>query len=443
MISRRRFLATGALATLAPLAPSRFVKAVQAATPTLPDLSDWGAVRAQFDLKPGLVHLSSFFIASHPRPVRDAIEAYRRAIDADPYDVVDTRMFQDGPQNLQPLLRRQMSGYLGARPEEIAITRSTTEGLALVHAGLPLRPGEEVLTTTHDHYSQHESIRFACARRGTTSRRVALYDDASQASAGGMVDRLRAAIRPATRVVGLTWVHSCTGVRIPVRAIADMLAEVNRARDAASRVWFVLDGAHGLGAVDETVATLGCDYLCAGTHKWMWAPRGTGIVWAHGEAWSHLEPTVPSFSSMEDWMIWAEGREPRTPADAYPHSPGGFHAFEHQWAMGAAFAMHERIGRARVAGRIRELNDRCKAGLAALPGVRVITPRDPALSAGIVCFEVAGRSAEEVGRGLMARRIVAAASPYVPSYPRFSPAALNTPADVDAGLAAVREIAAG
>ncbi|MFI5372840.1 MAG: aminotransferase class V-fold PLP-dependent enzyme [Candidatus Eisenbacteria bacterium] len=443
MISRRRFLATGAVAALAPFVPSRLISAVRANTPPIPDLSDWATVRAQFDLEPDLVHLSSFFIASHPKPVRDAIEGYRRAIDADPYEVVDTRMFQDGPQNVQVALREQLRGYLGAATDEIAITRSTTEGLALVHAGMPLEPGDEVLATAHDHYAQHESIRFACAKRGATWRRIALYDDPSKATAGDMVGRLRAAIRPTTRVVGLTWVHSCTGVRIPARAIADMLAEVNRSRDETTRIRFVLDGAHGLGVVDESVATLGCDYFCAGTHKWMWAPRGTGIVWARSEGWSHLQPTVPNFSSMDDWNEWMKGGTPKRPTSGFNHSPGGFQAYEHQWAMGAAFAMHEKIGRARVASRIVELNERCKTGLAAIPKVRVVTPRDPALSAGIVCFEVTGRSAEEVGKALVARHIVAAASPYLPSYARFSPAALNTPADIDAGVRAVKEIAAG
>jgi selenocysteine lyase/cysteine desulfurase len=123
-------------------------------------------------------------------------------------------------------------------------------------------------------------------------------------------------------------------------------------------------------------------------------------------------------------------------------TPGGFHAFEHQWAMVAAFRFQEGIGRSRVAGRIRELNDRCKAGLAASRRVRVVTPMDPALSAGIVCFEVEGMSAQAVGEKLVAHRIVAAASPYLPSYPRFSPGIVNTPEEVDEAVRAVREIAA-
>ena len=400
-------------------------------------------VRAQFDLAPDWNHLSSFYISSHPRPVREAIAAFRRALDANPYLEVEHRWFSAPPDNLQLAIRDEIARYLGGKGEEIAITVSTTHALGLVYAGLPLAAGDEVLTTTHDHYSQHESIRFACERSGAHARRIALYDDPAAVTADGIVRRIREAIRPETRVLGLTWVHSATGVRLPVRAIADMLASVNRARGDDDRVRMVLDGAHGLGAVDEAVAGIGCDFLCAGTHKWMFGPRGTGIAWARAAEWARLRPSVPTFSSFPAWSAWMEGKPPVTPVTALDHSPGGFHAYEHEWALSAAFQFHRAIGRGRVAARIGELNERCKRGLAAIPGVRVITPPGSGLSAGIVCFEVAGIAADAVGEALVARRIVAGASPYLPSYARFSPGIMNTPEEVDAAVAAVREIARG
>jgi len=441
--SRREFLVRGAAAAAAALAPDRLLAAVREQTPKAPDLSSWAQVRAQFDLAPDWSHLSSFYISSHPRPVRDAIDAFRRAIDANPYLEVEHRWFSGPPDNLQISIRDEIARYLGGKGEEIAITGSTTQGLGLVYAGLPLAAGDEILTTTHDHYSQHESIRFACERSGARARRIALYDDPAAVTVDGIVRRLREAIRPETRVIGLTWVHSCTGVRMPVRAIADMLAAVNRTRGDGERVRMILDGAHGLGAVDETVAEMGCDFLCAGTHKWMFGPRGTGIAWARASEWARLRPSIPTFSSFPAWHAWMEGRAPVRPVTALDHSPGGFHAYEHEWATAAAFQFHGAIGRARVSARIGELNGRCKRGLAAIPKVRVITPPGPALSAGIVCFEVAGLDAPEVGEKLVARRIVAGASPYLPSYARFSPGIMNTPEEVDAAVTAVREIARG
>jgi len=282
MTSRRQFLARSAAASVAAgvaaFTPKLLIAAIQKNTPPAPDVSSWNSVRAQFDLAPGWNHMSSFFFSSHPRPVRDAIAAYRKAIDANPFFEVDHLWFSGDKNNLQLAIRDQMAPYLGAKRDEIALTNSTTQGLAMVYAGLPLEPGDEVLTTAHDHYASHESIRFACEKAKAKSRRVTIYEDPSTVTVDGIVRTLRAAIRPETRVLGITWVHSCTGVRMPVRAVADMLAQVNGTRGDHDRIRLVVDGVHALGAVDETVASLGCDFLCAGTHKWMFGPRGTGIV---------------------------------------------------------------------------------------------------------------------------------------------------------------------
>jgi isopenicillin-N epimerase len=122
-------------------------------------------------------------------------------------------------------------------------------------------------------------------------------------------------------------------------------------------------------------------------------------------------------------------------------SPGGFLAYEHQWAMGAAFRMHQQMGRARVAERVAELNGRIKEGLAGIAKVRQHTPRDAALSAGICCFEIAGQTPDETVKQLLARKVIASTSPYAVSYARLSAGLMNTPEQVDKALAAVRAIA--
>ncbi|OLC78554.1 MAG: aminotransferase class V, partial [Deltaproteobacteria bacterium 13_1_40CM_4_68_19] len=304
-----------------------------------------------------------------------------------------------------------------------------------------LRPGDEVLVTTHDHFSHHEAIRFATERNGASVRKFALFDEASTATVDGIVTRVHDAVRPATRVLGITWVHSSTGMRLPVRQIAEALREVNRGRAGNERVLLVVDGVHGLGAADETVAAMGCDFFCAGAHKWIFGPRGTGIVWARAENWARLKPLIPSFSDSELFTAWTEERPPAGPSNANQVTPGGFLAFEHQWAMGAAFRMHQQMGRARVAGRIRELNGRCKAGLQEIRAVKLHTPLDPELSAGICCFEVEGLSPDAVVKALLARKIVASTSPYKVSYARLAAGLFNTPKEVDTAVAAVRTLA--
>ena len=109
--------------------------------------------------------------------------------------------------------------------------------------------------------------------------------------------------------------------------------------------------------------------------------------------------------------------------------------------MTEAFEFHERIGRARIADRIAVLNSQCKDGLAKIPGVKVLTPGDPALSAGITCFEVGSQSARETAHKLHERKVVASTSPYKISKARLAPSLVNDEREVEAALRAVREIA--
>ena len=436
-VDRRRFILTAGLSvTGGALAPS-VARSLGADTVSMPTAApgDWAWVRDQFDVSRDWAHFASFYIVSHPRPVREAIEKLRRELDENPFMVVEHGLFTRPEE-----VRAAAASYVGGKPDEVALTRCTTEGLALIYSGLALRPGQEILTTTHEHYSHLESIRLAGRRCGASERRITLYDDSARANEDAIVDRVRRALSAKTRVVGITWVHSSTGVKVPIRRVADAIAEANKSRADADRILLVVDGAHGFGVEDEAVAALGCDFLASGTHKWIFGPRGTGIVWGRREAWAQLQPTVPAFE-MGPFAAWLEGHTPG-PTQGPWLSPGGFHAYEHMWALPAAFAFHGQIGRSRIAGRIQELNTRIKDGLAAVPGLKLHTPRDPRLSAGLVAFEFAGRTPEDVVHRLAARRIVASASPYKPSYARLAGSLLNTPDEVDRAVRAVRELGA-
>src|SRR5262249_59400306 len=105
----------------------------------------------------------------------------------------------------------------------------------------------EIPTTPHDHYGHHEARRPAAERSGASVRRVAFYDAPAAASADEMVERLKRAIGPRTRVVGLTWVHSCSGVRLPVRRLTEVVTDANRSRGERERILVVLDAVHGFG----------------------------------------------------------------------------------------------------------------------------------------------------------------------------------------------------
>ena len=435
-MSRRQLLASTAWSAVAGAAAPRRSLAQAEVSRTADDFADWAWVRGQFDLTPEYLHFSQFFIVSHPRPVREAIERLRRAIDSNPFLIVEHGLFGTRDRNMQWPSQRAAADYIGGRPEDIALVDSTTEGLALIYHGLSLKPGDEILATTHDHYVHHESIRLAAQKLGATWRRVPLYDRADAVTVDEVTANLRQAIAPNTRVIGLTWVHSGTGVKLPVRKLAAVISEANIKRAENDRILLVVDGVHGFGNQDETPVDMECDFFVAGTHKWIFAPRGTGIVWGRADAWTRIRPTVPSMSSDDAYEGWVENKDPG-PTQARLVSPGGFKAFEHQWAMPEAFAFHQSIGRKRIADRVAALSTQCKEGLARMSHVKLHTPRAPELSAGINCFEVAGVAPETAVHKLLEEKVIASASPYKTSYVRLAPSLVNDEQQVDQALRAV------
>jgi selenocysteine lyase/cysteine desulfurase len=381
----------------------------------------WAAVKAQFPLSGDVRHFDAFVLATHPKPVRDAIEAHRRGLDADP-----SAYLREHEQELDARVTEAAAGYLGLQTADIALTDSTTMGLGLVYGGI--RPGGEAVATEHDFYATHEALRL----RFGQVRKIRLYDDPAHATVQGIVEAVKAGIDANTGVLALTWVHSSTGVKLPLAEIGQAIAGERR-----RGLLVVVDGVHGLAADDEPIRIESLDVLVAGCHKWLGGPRGTGIVWTI-KAWERLRPIIPSFAR-EPYIAWLENR-PLPPVD-YTGStltPGGFHSFEHRWALAQAFDFHKDLGRTQVADRIRALATRLKEGLADQPNVRLVTPMSPSLSAGIVCFDVKGmRAGQAVERLRSEHRIAASVTPYATEHVRLGTGLWNDEADVDAAIRAV------
>lgn len=398
--------------------------------------TNWEDLRAQFPLSPRLIHLAAFFLASHPTPVREAIERHRAGLDADPIGY-----WVEHEEKQEAKVLQAAADYLGADPTDIALTDSTTMGLGLLYGGLQLRSGQEILTTTHDHYSTEISLRLRAERTGTVLKQIPLYRILKTVSRDEIVDSLRKGITPATRIVAVTWVHSSTGLKLPIREMAVTIQEVNRSRDEQDRIVFCVDGLHGLGVEDFRVSELGCDFLVAGTHKWMFGPRGTGLVWGHPKAWPIAQATIPTFNS-QAYDLWMENKSSKDLPQSVHMTPGGFHSFEHRWALDEAFQFHHAIGKSRVTQRIYELNQQLKHGLASMPHVTLHTPMSQELSAGIVCFDVAGMAPRTIVERLRQRGIVGSVTPYATKYVRLAPSLINSPQEIETTLKEIRTLRA-
>jgi len=396
--------------------------------------TSWDDLRSQFPLSPGLIHLAAFFLASHPTPVREAIERHRVGLDADPIGY-----WFEHEEKQEAKVLQAAADYLGGNPTDLALTDSTTMGLGLLYGGLQLRTGQEILTTTHDHYSTETSLRLRAERTGAAVRHIPLYRSLKTVSRDEIVESLRKGLTPATRIVAVTWVHSSTGLKLPIHEMALAIQSINRSRAEQDRIFFCVDGVHALGVENFRMSELGCDFLVAGTHKWMFGPRGTGLIWGHPQAWPIAQATIPTFN-IQAYDLWMENQSSKDLPPSIHMTPGGFHSFEHRWALDEAFTLHQTIGKSKVTQRIYDLNQQLKQGLAAMSHVTLHTPMSQDLSAGIVCFEVAGMVPRAVVEKLRQRHIVGSVTPYATKYVRLAPSLINSPQEIETTLGEIRHL---
>ncbi len=390
MTDRRTFLKqAGVLAASMPLGSALLAHA-QAAAQAPATNDPWTGFKQLFTQDPDYLHFSNFLVTSHPRPVREAIERYRQQIDRNPGLAMDWGLEETWIREGQ--VREWAGRYLNAQPAQIALTGSTSEGLAMIYGGIKLRPDQEILTTEHEHYATQNVLDFRVARQGTQVRRIRLFERASQVSSDEVLGNIKRAIRPTTRVLGMTWVQSGSGVKLPIGEIGKLVEELNRNRDDNDRILYVVDGVHGFGVENLDFPAMRCDFFIAGTHKWMFGPRGTGLVCARDAENKYVTPMVPTFS--EDTNF------------ATTMTPGGYHAFEHRWAADEAFKLHLQLGKARVEARIHALNSELKTRLLAHPQVELVTPRSTDLSAGFTFFRVKDQDSEAVVAHMLKNRVV-------------------------------------
>ncbi|TEI05374.1 pyoverdine-tailoring periplasmic protein PvdN [Pseudomonas aeruginosa] len=377
----------------------------------------WKALRQQFDLDPQYLHFANFLLTSHPRPVREAIERLRVRFDRNPGEAVDwhrEEIWKYGDE-----ARAWAGRYFAVQPGQVALTGSTTDGLAAIYGGLLVQPGKEILTSSHEHYSTYTTLEYRHKRMGTQVREFPLFKDPHRVSADEILSSIAAQIRPQTRVLGMTWVQSGSGVKLPIREIGKLVRELNQKRDEQDRIIYVVDGVHGFGVEDVSFADFDCDYFIAGTHKWLFGPRGTGVIIARSEQLQeHLVPSIPTFSRADNFGTLM--------------TPGGYHAFEHRLALGTAFELHLQLGKAEVQARIHQLNAYLKQRLGEHPKVRLVTPTSPELSSGFTFFRVEGRDCEAVAKHLMAHRVISdAVDRDVGPVVRLAPSLLNDEAEID------------
>ncbi|MCA4965403.1 aminotransferase class V-fold PLP-dependent enzyme [Pseudomonas sp. Y24-6] len=420
MTNRRSFLKqAGILAAGLPLGAAAGLPALAANPAPLPK-DKWAQLRQLFNQDPDYLHFANFLVTSHPRPVREAIERHRAHLDRNPGRAMDWDLGETEKREQQ--VREWAARYLNARPEQIALTGSTTEGLSLIYGGIHVRADQEILTTEHEHYATHYALDYRQQKDGVKVRKLKLFENSREVSVDEVLGSIAKGIRPNTRVLGMTWVQSGSGVKLPIAEIGKLVEEQNRNRADQDRILYVVDGVHGFGVDDLDFPDMHCDFFIAGTHKWMFGPRGTGIICARSAELKDVTPTIPTFSEATAFSTIM--------------TPGGYHSFEHRWALDEAFKLHLELGKAQVQARIHGLNTYAKNRLLEHPQMELVTPLSPDLSAGFSFFRVKGRDCEQVAAQLMKNRVVCdSVDRDVGPVIRIAPGLLNSEHEIDRFMA--------
>lgn len=414
--SRRKFMRVLPGLGAAPAVWSAFSGSLQAAaTGSSPD-QFWELVRQQFPLEDGLTYLNAANVCPASRPVLDRYLHFLRDFHANP-------SFQNR-EKYKPMyetVRSKLAGMLGVTADEIALTRNTSEGSNLIVEGIDLQRGDEIVITDHNHPSNNDSWKMRARRHGLEIKSIPVAIPArSQADLIAAFDK---AITARTKVVAITHVTSTTGIMYPAREIAELAHRRN--------AWLHLDGAQSFGVLKVNLRELGCDSYSGSSHKWMMGPLEAGVLYIRADKIGKIWPSIVTAGWSEDlkgarkFEVLGQRDDPRVVA------------------LEAAVDFYNLLGAERVEARTRQLASQLKQKLAAIPNLRMKTNLEPELSAGVVKFQLTGRSTQESYDRIWSRHRIAMAITAAGDAEglRFSPHIYNSVEDLQRAAEAVREVA--
>jgi len=318
------------------------------------DNPSWEAVRSQFLLEPGYTYMNTAGLGPSPRPVISALnEAWER---------LELRC--ETGHGERAGVRTKAAAFLGCSEDELAFTRSATEGMNLVARGLELRAGDEVLMTTHEHpggampwFGLQENMELGIRTM--------------EPGSGGAdtMEKLVSALTPRTRVVMVSHITCTTGLVLPVREIADVCR--NRG------IVCVIDGAQTPGQIPVDLHALGCDFYVASGHKWLLGPKGTGFLFVRDEWLDRWRSSYVGAYSDSGFDLASGGFERLRPASA---SEYGTRSTPLLIGFGAGFDFLSTMGMDAVAARGAHLAGGIRDGLSGMGGVEILTPEDAGAS---------------------------------------------------------------
>src|SRR5205085_2558640 len=247
---------------------------------------------------PAFIHLNHGSYGAVPREVRLEQDRWRAAIERNP-----TGFYNDEYPGLIRAAAERVAHRLGGNGKDWVFCENATAAVNAVLQSLDLGPGDEILTTSHAYGAVAKAMALNAERRGATLRIVEVPSFASgdEEVAGAISECLG----PRTRLLVVDHITSQTATIFPVSQIA------KAAR--AARVSLLVDGAHAPGQIPLDVPSLGADWYTGNAHKWLFAPRGCGLLWTRTERQAMTRPAVLSHGTDQGYAAafdWIGTRDP-------------------------------------------------------------------------------------------------------------------------------------
>jgi selenocysteine lyase/cysteine desulfurase len=334
----------------------------------------WLSIRRAFAIDENHVNLNSGSVSPAPQTVADGMQRYWTVTNMAPSRYVD-ELLQPGIDRV----RQRLAAMLGCGVDELALTRNTSESMQIAQMGLPLRTGDEIVSTTQDYPRMIAAWRQRERRDGVVLKLVSF--PTPPPSMETLFERVFAAVTARTRAILICHMTYTTGQIFPVKRIC----EEARRRGIVTMV----DGGHTFAHFPFTISDLGCDVYGSSLHKWLCAPVGSGILYVRRE----LIPDI--------WPLMA--------ADASKHrdirkfEEIGTHPIPIRAAVSDAITFHEEIGGERKAARLRFLRERWMRAIEGVEGVKLLTSNDPQQACAMGSMSLDGMDASTLTSELQRR----------------------------------------
>jgi selenocysteine lyase/cysteine desulfurase len=374
----------------------------------------WAEMRRQFVLTDEYINLENGYFLMQSTPVLESYIGHVRDINRQASRYMRTRQFTD-----KLAVRARLAAMAGCSPQELIITRNTTESLDTVIAGFDWRAGDEAVMAAQDYGAMLDMFRLQARRHAIVNRVVSLPMDPH--SDDDIVGLYENAITPKTRLLMICHMVNITGHILPVTKICDMAHRHG--------VPVMVDGAHAFAQLDFAIPDLHCDYYGSSLHKWLGTPLGAGLLYVRRDRIAGL------------WPVFAEGAVADDDIRKLNHT--GTHPVHTDLAINNAIDFHQAIGIQRKEARLRYLQRYWTDQVRGLAGITLNTPSDPQRACAIANVGVAGLEPAALARTLLERyRIwtVAIDSAGVRGV-RITPHLFTSTADVDALVSALRAVA--